>query len=161
MNASPNQSAKWQARAAIPEDEFYATLAAGKSTDTLLKQKKREQWELDLGTKQLSLPTKKYGVTVEDFEWDFEVYSRETGMDRHAANHYSVSEYAHSVAEILERTKVRFECAAEDCVLFMLATVPTLAIAIDVLRLRGFKYVSNSAARISRGRRSRSAIPRK
>jgi len=90
-------------------------------------------------------PIKKYGVVVEDFEWHFEVYSRETGMVHHAANHYSVSEYAHTAAETVERTKDRFECAASDCVLFMWATVPTLAVAIDVLRLRGFTYVSNYA----------------
>jgi len=58
MGVSKSQSAKWQARAAIPEDQFNATLAAGKSTDTLLKQRKREQRELELGAKQLALPSK-------------------------------------------------------------------------------------------------------
>jgi hypothetical protein len=30
----------------------------------------------------------KFGVVLEDFEWDHEPYSRETGMDRHPSNHY-------------------------------------------------------------------------
>ena len=38
-----------------------------------------------------------------------------------------------------------FKCAAKDCVLFMWTTVPYLAVAIDVLRLRGFRYVLNYA----------------
>jgi N6-adenosine-specific RNA methylase IME4 len=82
-------------------------------------------------------------VIVEDFEWDFEVRSRQTGMDRHAANHYPVSEDAHTAEEIIERTRDRFACAADDCVLFMWATVPFLAVAIDVMRQRGFRYVSS------------------
>ena len=82
-------------------------------------------------------------MIVEDYEWDYEVWSRDTGMDRHAANHYPVSQDAHTAEEIVERTRDRFACAADDCVLFMWTTVPHLAIAIDVMRLRGFRYVSN------------------
>jgi N6-adenosine-specific RNA methylase IME4 len=82
-------------------------------------------------------------VIVEDFEWDFVVRSRQTGMDRHAANHYPVSEDAHTAEEIVERTRDRFACAAADCVLFMWATVPYLAVALDVMRLRGFQYLSS------------------
>jgi N6-adenosine-specific RNA methylase IME4 len=145
MGVSKTQSVKWQARAAIPEAEFQATLAAGKSTDHLVKQQRRKQQEEDLGSRQIALPDTKFGVIVEDFEWDFKVYSRETGMDRHAANHYMVSEHAHTAEEIVKYTADRFQCAADDCVLFMWATVPTLAIAIDVLRLRGFRYASNYA----------------
>lgn len=112
---------------------------------TLEKQQRRAERERLLGAKQLALPDIKFGVVVEDFEWDFEVYSRDTGMDRHAANHYLVSEDAHTAEEIVEHTAARFACAADDCVLFMWATVPYLAVAIDVLRLRGFRYVSNYA----------------
>ena len=89
------------------------------------------------------MPDQKFGVILEDYEWDFQVFSRETGMDRHAANHYPVSEDAHTAQEIVERTKDRLACAADDCALFMYGTVPQLAIAIDVLRLRGFRYVTN------------------
>lgn len=111
----------------------------------LARQQRRAEKERVLGARQLAMPVLKFGVIVEDFEWDFEVRNRETGMDRHAANHYPVSENAHTAEEIVERTRERFACAAEDCVLFMWATVPYLDVAIDVLRLRGFRYVSNHA----------------
>jgi N6-adenosine-specific RNA methylase IME4 len=107
-----------------------------------LKKTKREQRERELGAKQLALPAKKYGVIVTDDAWDFEVWSRETGMDRHAANHYTVED-AHTAAELHKATCDRFNCAAKDCLLAMWTTVPHLAIAVDLLRLRGFKYVSH------------------
>jgi hypothetical protein len=113
------------------------------SAKTELKKAKRTDRERELGAKQRALPDKKFGVILEDYEWDFQVFSRENGMDRHAANHYPVSEDAHTAQEIVERTKDRLACAADDCALFMYGTVPHLAIAIDVLRLRSFRYVTN------------------
>jgi N6-adenosine-specific RNA methylase IME4 len=71
------------------------------------------------------------------------VWPRDTGMDRHAANHYPVSKDAHSPEEIVERTKDRFACAAPDCLLAMWSTVQHLAIALEVMKLRGFDYVSH------------------
>jgi N6-adenosine-specific RNA methylase IME4 len=109
----------------------------------VIKKEVRAAREVELAVKTTALPSKRYNIIVEDYEWDFEVYSRETGMDRHAANHYPVSEDAHSAEEIVERTKDRITCAADDCALFMWTTVPHLAVAIDVLRLRGFRYASN------------------
>lgn len=106
------------------------------------KKERRAGRERELGAKTLALPDKKYNVIVEDFESDFKVRSRETGMDRHAANHYPVAD-AHTAPEIVKHTEDRFRCAADDCVLFMWTTVPLLDVGIDVLRLRGFKYVSN------------------
>jgi N6-adenosine-specific RNA methylase IME4 len=137
-----------QALAKLPVAEQHKLAKAIKtgkkvSAKTRVKQLKRQEREQGLAQKQLTFPTKKYNVILEDYEWDFEVFSRETGMDRHAANHYPVSEDAHTPQEIVQRTAQRFECAADDCVLFMCATVPHLAIAIDVLRLRGFRYVTN------------------
>jgi hypothetical protein len=61
-----------------------------------------------LTSRRCSLPDLKFGVILEDFEWDFVVRSRETGMDRHAANHYPVSEDAHTADEIVARTAGRF-----------------------------------------------------
>jgi N6-adenosine-specific RNA methylase IME4 len=132
----------------LPEPVQHDLIERAKSGERvtakhIAKKINREAREQELGRKQLALPDKKYGVIVEDYEWDFEVFSRATGMDRHAANHYPVSEDAHTAQEIVERTKDRFACAAEDCALFMWTTVPHLAIAIEVLRLRGFRYVSN------------------
>jgi len=111
----------------------------------VIKRETRAVREQDLGRRQCALPDRKYGVIVEDYEWDHVVWSRDTGMDRHAGNHYPVGEDAHTAAEIVERTKDRFAVAADDCVLFMWSTLQHAAIAIDVLRLRGFAYVSQYA----------------
>ena len=115
------------------------------SAKTRFKQLKRAEREQALSAEQLALPDKKYNVIVCDDEWDFEPWSRETGMDRHASNHYPTAVDAHTAEEMHARTKELFACAADDCVLFMWTTVPHLAIGIDLLRLRGFRYVSNYA----------------
>jgi hypothetical protein len=109
---------------------------------TVIKQETRNAREAELGAKQIVAPEGKFGVIVEDYEWDHETWS-EAGKDRHAGNHYPTSRDAHTAAEIVERTKDRFACAADDCFLGMWSTIPHLAIAIDVLRLRGFTYKSH------------------
>lgn len=104
---------------------------------TAEKKAKRQQREADLGQKQMALPSKKYGVILADPEWRFEPFSRETGMDRAADNHYPTSD--------LETIKARdvASIAADDCVLFLWATAPMLPQAIEVLNAYGFTYVSN------------------
>jgi hypothetical protein len=57
------------------------------SAKTRLKQVKRNARKQQLGAKQLTYPSKLYGVIVCDDEWDYEVWPRETSMDRHAATH--------------------------------------------------------------------------
>src|SRR5262249_48545173 len=99
------------------------------------KKERRAERERELGAKQLAYPAKKYGVIVCDGEWDFEVWSRETGMDRHAANHYETAIDAHTAEELHERTKARFECAADDYLLAMWVPVPFLSVGIDLMRL--------------------------
>lgn len=111
----------------------------------VIKQSRRAWREAELGAKQCALPTKKYGLIACDDGWDEAVWSRETGMDRHAANHYQTEVGAYTAAEMHERSKARFECAAPDCLLAMWSTVQHLDIAIDLLRLRGFRYVSHYA----------------
>jgi N6-adenosine-specific RNA methylase IME4 len=109
---------------------------------TVLKQEMRAERERDLGQKQLAAPNVLAGVIVEDFEWDHVTWS-DKGRDRAAENHYIVARDAHTAQEIVERTRERFKCAAPDCVLWMWSTVQHLAIAIDVMRLRGFDYKSH------------------
>lgn len=109
------------------------------------KKERRAERERELAKRICALPDQKFGVMLVDDEWDFQVHSRETGMDRHAANHYPVSDSAHTPEEIVEHTKDRFSVAADDCVLFMWVPIPHLAIGIHVLELRGFKYKSNVA----------------
>jgi hypothetical protein len=126
-------------------EELVKRAAAGEkiTAKTAIKQEIRAKREAELGAKQIAAPEGKFGLIVEDFEWDHVVWSRETGTDRHASNHYAVSEDAHTAVEIVDRTKDRFACAAPDCLLAMWSTVQHLAIAIEVMRLRGFGYVSH------------------
>jgi N6-adenosine-specific RNA methylase IME4 len=111
---------------------------AEKSRTSQTKAEKRAQRELDLASKQVALPTKHYGVIVADPEWRFEPYSRETGMDRAADNHYSTSS-----TEIIAARDVA-SIAADDCVLFLWATVPMLFEAGDVMKAWGFTYKSHA-----------------
>lgn len=150
VGTSLDKGEELDALAKLPEArraELIARAAAGEAVTakTAAKQALRAAREADLGARQLALPSRRYGVVLEDFEWDFEVWSRATGMDRHAANHYPVSVDAHTAAEIVARTKDRAALAADDCVWFAWATVPHLAIALDVMRQRGFEYKSSYA----------------
>lgn len=53
-----------------------------------VKALRRAERENDLGARQCALPRGKFGVIVADPEWRFEPWSRATGMDRSADNHY-------------------------------------------------------------------------
>jgi hypothetical protein len=55
------------------------------------KAERHAEREVELATKQTALPQKRYGVILADPEWRFEPYSRDTGMDRSADNHYPTS----------------------------------------------------------------------
>lgn len=102
------------------------------------KAERRAQRELELASEQTALPNQRYGVIVADPEWRFEPYSRETGMDRAADNHYPTS-----LTEIIAERDVA-NIAADDCVLFLWATVPMLEDAMEVLKAWGFKYKSHA-----------------
>ena len=78
--------------------------------------------------------SKLYGVLYADPPWRFEPYSRETGMDRAADNHYPTM-----LNTDIAALKVP---AADDCVLFLWATIPMLPDALEVLRAWGFAYKS-------------------
>lgn len=141
-------SAAKQAATLAPEVQRQIALdaAAGKANvvRTAIKQGARAGREDIFGAKVSALPDEKFGVIVEDFEWDHVTWS-EAGRDRAAENHYPVSKDAHTAAEIVERTKERWACADDRCVAYMWTTIQHLAIAIDVLRQRGFDYVSSHA----------------
>jgi N6-adenosine-specific RNA methylase IME4 len=135
----------------LSENKFYELLESGvinpgmqrkdiKQAETAEKVERRNVRERELAQ---NYPTGSYGVIVSDDEWDQEVWSRDTGMDRHAATHYETASDAHTAEELHERTKARFECAAPDCVLFMWSTVQHLKIAMKLQELRGFEYVSH------------------
>jgi N6-adenosine-specific RNA methylase IME4 len=104
-----------------------------------VKKAQRAQREAELGKRQRALPNKLYGVILADPPWRFEPWSRETGMDRAADNHYPTTQLfaikALAVASI----------AARDCALFLWATVPMLPQAIEVMEAWGFAYKSSFA----------------
>jgi N6-adenosine-specific RNA methylase IME4 len=106
------------------------------------KKERRAEREADLGRKIQALPDKMFGVAIEDFEWDHEPWSRETGIERHPSMHYETAENAHTPEEIVARCANRFACLADDCILFKWATIPHAYIAMQVMALQGFRYVS-------------------
>jgi N6-adenosine-specific RNA methylase IME4 len=117
------------------------------------KTERRGSRERALARKILDLPHKRYGVIVADPEWDDTVWSRDTGMDRHAGNHYPTSD-----AKAIEERPVA-DIAAPDAVLFLWTTNQHLRIAIGVLEAWDFQYKSNyvwGKDKISTGRWNRS-----
>lgn len=101
------------------------------------KKAKRAERETTLAASQRALPDKKYGVIYADPEWRFEVYSRDTGMDRAADNHYPTSGTDAICARPVQ------DIAADDCALFLWATVPMLPDALRVMAAWGFEYKSH------------------
>lgn len=101
------------------------------------KKVRRAERELELGARITALPDEKFGVILADPEWQFEPWSRETGMDRAADNHYPTS----CTAVIASRDVPSI--AAKDCLLFLCATAPMLAHAMLVMAVWGFDYVTN------------------
>ena len=64
------------------------TLAEARAARTAMKKAHRARREAELGAKQRALPDRRYGVILADPPWRFEPFSRETGLDRSADNHY-------------------------------------------------------------------------
>lgn len=98
---------------------------------TVIKQEARAVRERELGAKQRALPDGRFGFILADPEWDRDVYSRETGMDRHAANQYPVSS-----DEIIAARDVP-SIAAPDCTCGLWCTDPHRG--VDVMRAWGFE----------------------
>lgn len=117
--------------------ERAARLVTNKVKGQAVKKERRASREAELGARQSALPNKRYGVIYADPEWEFEVYSAETGMDRSAENHYQTSD--------VEKIKARAvpDISAPDCILFLWATVPMLPEALAVMDAWGFTYKSN------------------
>jgi N6-adenosine-specific RNA methylase IME4 len=75
-------------------------------------------------------------VIVADPEWRWEPWSRETGMDRSADNHYPTS-----CLEVIKARDVP-SISADDCVRFLWATGPMNPHALVVMGAWGFDYKS-------------------
>jgi len=110
--------------------------------DQAEKKRKRDEKEKKLGDKQRQLEPGKAGLILSDFEWHFKVRSEETGMDRHASNHYVTAREATTPEAIVERQRERMLVAAEDCIHLMWCPASFSAIAHKVMELQGFTYVS-------------------
>lgn len=143
-------SSRAQRLAEVPEQKFEATVArvrediqergsraALAALSTEEKQERRATRERVLGGIQMALPQRRFGVILADPEWRFEPWSRETGMDRAADNHYPTS-----CTEVIAARDVP-SIAADDCVLFLWATAPMLPHALLVMAAWGFDYRSN------------------
>ena len=131
-------------RAAIDENraptksEILAAAREIKNEAAEAKKEKRAERESTLAREILELPGKRYGVILADPEWRFEPYSRDTGMDRAADNHYPTT----ATDTICQRDVGSI--SADDCVLFLWATVPMLPDALRVMSAWGFEYKSHA-----------------
>jgi N6-adenosine-specific RNA methylase IME4 len=149
-----NLSSRSQRLAGLADDNFEARLAIWRSSqqrsvgavsvglvrggDKALARASREEI---LGHRIRALPDKRFGVIYADPEWRFQVYSRETGLDRSPDGHYPTSE----TAAIAER-RVQ-DIAAPACVLGCWATAPMLPQALYVVGQWGFEYVTHAVWR--------------
>ena len=102
----------------------------------VVKQKQREQKEKALGSKQIALPQKRYGVILADPEWKFETWSPLGLVNSSPDNHYPTSEL-----DVIKARDVP-SISADDSVLFLWATVPTKPQALEVMAAWGFAYKS-------------------
>lgn len=128
---------KQQEIVAVGKKEIVAAYKAIRQEATEAKKEKRQEREQVLAAKITAFPDKRYGVILADPEWRFEPYSRESGMDRAADNHYPTS----ATDGIASRDVASI--AAPDCVLFLWATVPMLPDALRVMESWGFEYRSH------------------
>jgi N6-adenosine-specific RNA methylase IME4 len=123
---------KWRERSERESERVTVDLLRGDD-----KAERRADRERALAGKIIALPDRRYGVIVADPEWAWEPWSRETGMDRAADNHYPTS-----VTAVIAARDVP-SIAARDCVLFLWATIPMLPHALLVMGAWGFDYQSH------------------
>lgn len=146
LGVTKTQSQKWQQLAGLSKPDFEERVAerqkearraldGSRAERQAEKKKRRQEREQELAENIRALPSKKYGVIYADPEWRFETFSRETGLDRAADNHYPTS----SLEEICARDVGSI--AADDCVLFLWVTGPMLANGafLRVLEAWGFE----------------------
>lgn len=120
------------------DHDQQAQVIADPKPEQAIKKIARQEKEQQLAGKaigqSLSTNTSLYGVIYADPPWKYETFS-ENGMDRSADNHYPTMSMFDMLALDVP--------AADDCVMFMWATVPMLPEALDLLSTWGFDYKSH------------------
>ena len=97
----------------------------------------RGEKEKALGSRITAMPGKLFGVLYVDPPTRFEVYSRDSGMDRAADNHYPTMTDAELLAMDLPP-------AAPNSICFLWSTVPKLAFSLALMAHWQFEYKSHS-----------------
>ena len=137
------QAAKAVKLAPEQQQRIAAEAEAGRvnAARTVIKQEARQVRERDLGEKiaagNLALLERRFGVILADPAWGRTVYSRDTGMDRHAANHYATASGDEPTQDDAIKALPVASIAAPDCVLGLWCTDPHRG--VDVLRAWGFE----------------------
>lgn len=106
-----------------------------RAEQTAAKKERRAARECELGASQQAMPEQKFGVIYADPPWRLEPYSRETGLDRAADNHYPTQD--------IEWIKALAVPAAKDCVLYLWATAAMLPLQLEVMAAWEFAYKSH------------------
>lgn len=79
---------------------------------------------------------KKYNIIYADPPWQFQVWSRDTGLKRSADKHYKTMKKN----DIQNMRNVIDRIAAKDCVLFLWVTAPCLQEGLELIKAWGFTY---------------------
>lgn len=120
------------------EPEQQQMIIADPKPEQAIKKIARQEKEQELAERTIIQTMhsmdKLYGVIYADPPWKYETFS-ENGMDRSADNHYPTMSMFDMLALDVP--------AADDCVMFMWATVPMLPEALDLLQGWGFEYKSH------------------
>jgi N6-adenosine-specific RNA methylase IME4 len=133
---SPNLAEKVAERPASDQRRIALADSPKAEVKKINRAKKLEKLAESTAAAAKELGTKQYAVIYADPPWRFEPYSRETGMDRSADNHYQTM----TTAEIADLDVPGAE--HKDCILLLWATAPMLEDAFDVMRSWGFDYKS-------------------
>lgn len=136
-------SSRAQKLAAIPEPEFQRRLKERRKQDSkrvasLLrdadKGARRAEREVALAAKITAFTDRRYGVLYADPPWRFEPWSRDSGLDRSADNHYPTLTFEAIAALAVP--------AAPDAALFLWTTVPCAELGFKLMSAWQFEYRS-------------------